>query len=77
MGAHIGLPKVHNNGELAASADAVSSITYAISEMTASAMTLQVNYSGDAIWQFKLVKVEPAALEGNVEVDHLWPALSR
>ena len=57
VGAHIGLPKVHNNGELAASADAVSSITYAISEMTASAMTLQVNYSGDAIWQFKLVKV--------------------
>ena len=26
VGAHIGLPKVHNNGELAASADAVSSI---------------------------------------------------
>ena len=63
VGAHIGLPKVHNNGELAASADAVSSITYAISEMTASAMTLQVNYSGDAIWQFKLSKAPSPTAE--------------
>ena len=76
VGAHIGLPKVHNNGELAASADAVSSITYAISEMTASAMTLQVNYSGDAIWQFKLVKVEPAALEGNWKLSPMAGALA-
>ena len=76
VGAHIGLPKVHNNGELAASADAVSSITYSISEMTASAMTLQVNYSGDAIWQFKLVKVEPAALEGNWKLSPMAGALA-
>ena len=34
LGAHIGLPKVHNNGELTAPADAVSSISYSITEMT-------------------------------------------
>jgi hypothetical protein len=63
LGAHIGLPKVHNNGELGASADAVSTITYAISEMSASAMTLQVNYGGDAIWQFKLSKAKSPTAE--------------
>jgi hypothetical protein len=82
VGAHIGLPKVHNNGELAASADAVSSITYSISEMTASAMTLQVNYSGDAIWQFKLSKAPSATAEisaflaGATATDNVDGALS-
>jgi hypothetical protein len=63
LGAHIGLPKVHNSGEIGAPADAVSSITYTISEMTASTMTLQVNYSGDAIWQFKLSKAQSSTAE--------------
>ena len=76
LGAHIGLPKVHNNGELLASADAVSTITYAISEMSASAMTLQVNYSGDSIWQFKLVKVESVALVGDWKLSAMAGALA-
>ena len=65
LGAHIGLPKVHNNGELVASADAVSSITYSITAMTTDTMTLQVQYSGDAVWQFKLVKVVTSAVAGD------------
>ena len=65
LGAHIGLPKVHNNGELVASADAVSSITYSITAMTTDTMTLQVQYNGDAVWQFKLVKVVTSAVAGD------------
>ena len=62
LGAHIGLPKVHNNGELTAPADAVSSISYSITEMTTDTMTLQVQYSGESTWQFKLVNVSTAAI---------------
>jgi hypothetical protein len=38
----------------------VSAITYSITEMASDgqSMTLQVNYSGDAVWQFKLAKVQ-------------------
>ena len=46
LGAHIGLPKVHNTGEIGSPADAVSAITYSITEMASDgqSMTLQVNY---------------------------------
>ena len=68
LGAHIGLPKVHNNGELSASEDAVTAITYTISELAPDgmSMTLQVNYSGSAVWQFKLVKLENTLDAGEV-----------
>lgn len=57
-GAFVGLQKVHNNGELAALGDAVSSITYTVSEITETTMTIQINYNpgGDGWWQYKLVK---------------------
>ena len=50
--------------------------------MTASAMTLQVNYSGDAIWQFKLSKAPSATAEisaflaGATATDNVDGALS-
>ena len=55
-GAHVGLPKVHNGGELSNSADAPDSVTYTVTELSESAMTIQIQYNGDNTWQFKLVK---------------------
>jgi hypothetical protein len=58
FGAHLGLAKVHNNGELSASADAVSSITYNVTELAedGNSMTVQIQYNGANTWQFKFVK---------------------
>ena len=62
IGAHLGLAKVHNNGELSSSegANDVSSITYNITEFAADgeSMTVQIQYSGQQTWQFKFVKYE-------------------
>jgi hypothetical protein len=54
LGAHVGLPKVINGGELASSADAAASVTYEVTELTADAMTLDINF-GPGYWRFKLV----------------------
>ncbi len=62
IGAHLGLAKVHNNGELSSpeGANDVSSITYNITEFAADgeSMTVQIQYSGQQTWQFKFVKYE-------------------
>ncbi len=70
LGAHVGLPKVHNNGELGSVDDAVSSIVYDVAEIAADglSMTLQINYSGTAIWQYKLVKSTPSVTTGDYSI---------
>lgn len=52
LGAHIGLAKVHNAGELTSPANAVSSITYnVIFSNGGNTMTAQINF-GPGWWQF-------------------------
>ncbi len=62
MGAHIGLAKVFNGGELASSADAKESITYTITAQTDTTMTLDIEIAGGGYWRFKLVKDVPAEI---------------
>lgn len=57
-GAYLGLSKVHNTGELAAPADAVASITYTVTTLSDSTMTLDINYGPSASegwWRFEMV----------------------
>ena len=58
VGAFVGLQKVTNSAEIGDLADAVGEITYNVTEITETTMTLQINYNpgGDGWWQFKLVK---------------------
>jgi hypothetical protein len=56
LGAHIGLAKVYNGGELSSPADAVSDIVYTITAMTATTMTLDIEIAGGGYWRFKLAK---------------------
>ena len=60
LGAHIGLAKVFNGGELASPADAKESITYTITAQTDTTMTLDIEIAGGGYWRFKLVKDMPA-----------------
>jgi hypothetical protein len=69
LGAHLGLPKVFNGGELTDPADAPTSVTYTVTEMSDSAMTVQINYVETFIWQYKLVKVASVAATGDFTVD--------
>ncbi|MFK7982562.1 MAG: T9SS type A sorting domain-containing protein [Saprospiraceae bacterium] len=50
LGAHLGLAKVHNNGELGSSADAVESITYPV-VFEGNRMIADINY-GNGFWHF-------------------------
>ena len=56
LGAHLGLAKVFNGGELASSADAKESITYTITAQTDTTMTLDIEIAGGGYWRFKLVR---------------------
>jgi hypothetical protein len=56
LGAHIGLAKVVNGGELGSPNDAVSSIVYTITAMTADSMTLDIEIAGGGYWRFMLAK---------------------
>ena len=58
FGAHLGLPKVTGSGEISDTANAVSTITYNITELSADGnnMTVQIQYNGANTWQFKLAK---------------------
>ena len=63
LGAHIGLAKVFNGGELASPADAKESITYTITAQTNITqtnitMTLDIAIQGGTYWRFKLIKIE-------------------
>lgn len=66
LGAYIGLPKVFNNGELTKPADAKSTITYTVTEITSSSMTLDIKINGDGWWRFKLSKqgLAPTCTDG-------------
>jgi len=65
LGAHIGLAKVVNGGELASPADAVTDIVYEVTAMTATTMTLDIEIAGGGYWRFKLVKILPPAIAGD------------
>jgi len=54
-GAHVGLPKAINGGEISAGAAVPDSIVYTIAAMNDTAMTLDVNF-GAGVWRFELVK---------------------
>lgn len=57
-GAYLGLPKVHNNGELTDPNNAVASITYQVTSITDTTMTLDINYNpgADGWWRFEMKK---------------------
>ena len=57
VGAHIGVPKATNNGELSNPADAPSSVTYKIVYIDANTALLGVEFAPGAWWNAKIVKV--------------------
>ena len=63
-GAHIGLGKVINDAEIGNIADAPDSITYIVSELSHTAMTLHIN-NGDGFWRFKLVCADDSCVGGD------------
>ncbi len=69
-GAHIGLAKVVNSGELESSSAAAESITYTVSNLAddGNSITLQVAHT-DRVWQFKLSKGDPVASEFGTGLD--------
>ena len=70
IGAHIGLAKVVNSGELESSSAAPESITYAVSSLAddGNTITLQVAQT-DRVWQFKLSKGDPVASDYGTGLD--------
>jgi hypothetical protein len=64
LGAHIGLSKVTNSGEISNPANAASSINYIISNLTATEMTVDVNF-GAGWWRYLLTnETTPPAPSG-------------
>jgi hypothetical protein len=67
LGAHLGLAKVYNGGELAAGEDvaatAGTTIAYDVTELSADgkSMTVQIQYVGVQTWQFKFAKQDEVA----------------
>ncbi len=62
VGAHLGLAKVFNGGELTSPSEAagIESITYTIVEMEAARMTLDIQFqAGGGYWTYVLQKSEP------------------
>ena len=55
-GAHLGIPKVVNEGELDEGIAVPDSIVYEVVSSTPTSMTIQIGYGG-GYWTFKLVKV--------------------
>ena len=70
IGAHIGLAKVVNSGELESSSAAPGSITYTVSNLAddGNSIILQVAHT-DRVWQFKLSKGNPVASEYGTGLD--------
>ena len=74
LGAHIGLAKVYNGGELSSPADAVSSIIYEVSNVSCNNMTLYVDeLSGGGYWQFLLIPSGDNDTDGDGVCDVLDP----
>jgi hypothetical protein len=62
VGAHLGVSKVYNGGELASTSEAagIESITYTIVEMEATRMTVEIQFqAGGGYWTYVLQKSEP------------------
>jgi hypothetical protein len=57
VGAHLGLAKVYNEAELSNPVDAPASISYTVTALNATEMTLDIEIQGGAYWRFKLVKI--------------------
>ena len=55
-GAYLGIPKAYNGGELADPADAPPSITYIVSELSATSMTIDIAVADPGWWRFILTK---------------------
>ncbi len=53
VGAHLGLAKVHNGGELASPGDAPASITYPV-VLDGNTMTIDIDFGGIGFWHFVL-----------------------
>ena len=60
VGAHLGLPKVHNGGELSSVSEAagIESITYNIVEMEAERMIVDIEFGNIGYWTYVLQKSE-------------------
>ena len=56
VGAHVGVPKATNNGEIGNPADAPSSVTYKIVYIDANTALLGVEFAAGAWWNAKIVK---------------------
>lgn len=65
VGAYIGLPKVYNGGELPTGTPPAS-ITYLVTEITSSSVTLDIAIAAPGYWRFKLTKqgVAPSCTDG-------------
>lgn len=70
VGAHVGLAKVINSGELDSSSVAPGSITYEVSNLAddGNSITFQVTQT-DRVWQFKLSKGNPVPSEYGTGMD--------
>lgn len=65
VGAHIGLPKVYNGGELTSPSNAPSSISYTVTTLTSTSMTLDIAINNGGWWRFNLQKqVATSPIEG-------------
>ena len=62
VGAHLGISKVYNEGEMTSVSEAagIESITYTIVEMEATRMTVEIQFeAGGGYWTYMLQKSEP------------------
>ncbi len=66
VGAYLGLAKAYNGGELTNPANAPASITYTVTSITSSLLTLDINVGAGLWWRFILVKqgVAPTCTDG-------------
>jgi hypothetical protein len=67
IGAHLGLPKVVNAGEISNGVPVPESVIYTVDTLTAdgSAMTVFVEAGAGVFWTFDLIKVADAAIVGS------------
>jgi hypothetical protein len=68
LGAHIGLAKVYNLGELASPADAVSTITYIVAfSNNDNNMTVDIEIAGGGFWRFEYERtIAPVVVDPTV-----------
>ena len=66
QGAYLGLGKVINDTEIGDIADAPNSITYTVSSLTHTSMTLNI-YNGEGYWRYMLVCVDDSCVGGDAD----------